>query len=298
MQYPSEPGREPMRPRRGVLTAVALVLLGVFTSALFLVDRTYGYAGLAAGPDEGELSGVDAVRVTVVLKRIDTSSSTAIGDVLVEPIGTLTDGNGRFQRPASVELSTYRTDPITASPGRMPSVEERRIAVTGTAVDYPFDRYRMSFSVTPRSADGRAIPATVIVVDSVGSFAVKPVAQDSEDGALDVDLTAARTAPSIAFAAFVMLLMFGLAAAALTAAYYVLTVHRGLLFPACSMLAAMLFALPPLRHQLPGDPAPPTGSFIDFVAFFPALAIVALSLISAVLGGFLVERRAARAESG
>ncbi|KXP03597.1 hypothetical protein AXK60_17480 [Tsukamurella pseudospumae] len=277
---------------------MALLLLGVFTSALFLVDRTYGYAGLAAGPDESELNGVDAVRVTVVLKRIDTSSSTAIADILVEPIGTLTDGKGRFLRPASVELSTYRTDPIAASAGRMPSVEERRIAVTGTAVDYPFDRYRMSFSVTPLSADGRPIPATVIVVDSVGSFAVKPVAQTNDGGALDVDLTAARTAPSIAFAGFVMLLMFGLAGAALTAAYYVLAIHRGLLFPACSMLAGMLFALPPLRHQLPGDPAPPTGSFIDFVAFFPALAIVALSLISAVLGGYAIERRAARTESG
>ncbi|UEA85561.1 DUF4436 domain-containing protein [Tsukamurella paurometabola] len=179
-----------------------------------------------------------------------------------------------------------------------PSVEERRIAVSGTAIDYPFDRYRVAVTATAASADGGAVPVALVVGDSADSFTITPESQDSDGGVLEIDLIAKRTLPSIVFAGFVMLLMYGIAAAAGTAAYYVLHLHRGLLFPACSMLAAMLFALPPLRHQVPGDPAPPMGSFIDFIAFFPAEAVVALSLISAVLGGFVVERRDRSAEGG
>lgn len=287
-----------MSARHIVLTVVALLVIVTATTGLFLLDRANSGVGAAAGPTEEELASVDAVRITLLLKRIDTSSSTAVADVLVEPLGTLADRNGRFARAASVDLSTYRTDPITATPGRIPSVEERRIAVTGTAIDYPFDRYRMSVVVAANDPSGRPVAATILVEDSADSFAVKPIAQSSDAGELEVDLTAKRTVPSIVFAGFVMLLMYGVAAAAVTATFYVLHVHRGLLFPACSMLAAMLFALPPLRHQVPGDPEPPMGSLIDFIAFFPAEAVVALSLISAVLGGFVVERRSATSVEG
>lgn len=287
-----------MTARRLALVVGALLVVLTTTTVLFLIDRAHSDTGAAAGPTDEELARVDAVRVTVLLKRLDTTSSTAVADILVEPVGTLADQRGRFARATSIELSTYRTDPIIAPVGRIPSVEERRIAVSGTAIDYPFDRYRVAVTATAASADGGAVPVALVVGDSADSFAITPESQDSDGGVLEIDLIAKRTLPSIVFAGFVMLLMYGIAAAAGTAAYYVLHLHRGLLFPACSMLAAMLFALPPLRHQVPGDPAPPMGSFIDFIAFFPAEAVVALSLISAVLGGFVVERRDRSAEGG
>ncbi len=47
-----------------------------------------------------------------------------------------------------------------------------------------------------------------------------------------------------------------------------------------SWLAALLFALPPLRNAMPS--APPIGSLSDFMAFFWAEGIVALSLATVV----------------
>ncbi|SEB91023.1 Uncharacterised protein (plasmid) [Tsukamurella tyrosinosolvens] len=288
-----------MIARRLALVAGALLVVLTTTTVLFLIDRAHSDTGAAAGPTDEELERIDAARVTVLLKRVDTTSSTAVADILIEPVGTLADQRGRFARATSIELSTYRTDPITAPVGGIPSVEERRIAVTGTAIDYPFDRYRIAVTATATSTDdGRTIPVALVVGDSADSFSITPEAQNSDGGVLEIDLIAKRTVPAIVFAGFVMLLMYGVAAAAAAAAYYVLQLHRGLLFPACSMLAAMLFALPPLRHQVPGDPPPPMGSFIDFISFFPAEAVVATSLISAVLGGFVLERRGRTAESG
>jgi hypothetical protein len=53
------------------------------------------------------------------------------------------------------------------------------------------------------------------------------------------------------------------------------------------MMAAMLFALVPLRNAVPGSP--PIGSVIDFASFFIAAIIIAISLITSVLFGYRVQ---------
>ncbi|MGV0809579.1 DUF4436 family protein [Mycolicibacterium setense] len=50
-----------------------------------------------------------------------------------------------------------------------------------------------------------------------------------------------------------------------------------MLLPACSMMAAILFALVPLCNAVPGSP--PIGSEIDFAYFFVTGIIVAVSRI-------------------
>lgn len=61
----------------------------------------------------------------------------------------------------------------------------------------------------------------------------------------------------------------------------------GLIFPGCSMMAAILFALIPLRNAVPGNP--PIGSVIDFVSFFIAETVIAAALIASVIVGYRVE---------
>ncbi len=92
-----------------------------------------------------------------------------------------------------------------------------------------------------------------------------------------------------------MLLMLGLATGAVVAAFYILHWRRGLIFPGCSMMAAILFALIPLRNAVPGNP--PIGSIIDFGSFFIAEAVISMSLISSIVLGFRHQRSIERAES-
>jgi Domain of unknown function (DUF4436) len=74
---------------------------------------------------------------------------------------------------------------------------------------------------------------------------------------------------------------------AVDAGYYLLRWRRGLIFPACSMMAAMLFALIPLRNAVPGNP--PIGSVIDFASFFIAETVIAVALIGSVVIGYRTE---------
>jgi len=60
-------------------------------------------------------------------------------------------------------------------------------------------------------------------------------------------------------------------------------------------MAAILFALIPLRNAVPGNP--PIGSIIDFGSFFIAEAIISLALISGIVIGFRHQLAIERAEA-
>src|SRR6185437_14931326 len=57
--------------------------------------------------------------------------------------------------------------------------------------------------------------------------------------------------------------------------------HRKIEISMFSFLGALLFAFPALRNSQPGTP--PIGTMSDFIAFFWAEVIIALSLLSVVL---------------
>ena len=63
--------------------------------------------------------------------------------------------------------------------------------------------------------------------------------------------------------------------------YRVFAGHRKIEIGMFSFLGALLFAFPALRNSQPGTP--PIGTMSDFLAFFWAEVIIALSLLSVVL---------------
>jgi nitric oxide reductase large subunit len=72
--------------------------------------------------------------------------------------------------------------------------------------------------------------------------------------------------------------------------------HRqlGMVWPGLGWMAASLFALAGYRNTAPGQP--PIGCLLDYTVFLWAEAIVAFSVVYAVLRGTRVEVRAAEAE--
>jgi hypothetical protein len=80
------------------------------------------------------------------------------------------------------------------------------------------------------------------------------------------------------------------AVAAATLAVVVVRRHRRVEPPLLTWLAALLFALIPLRNAMPG--APPIGAQVDMIVFFWVIAVITLSLL-VVLAMWL--RRPARA---
>ena len=120
---------------------------------------------------------------------------------------------------------------------------------------------------------------------------------DANSKSVYVKVHLVRTLGTLFFAVFLMVLMWGLTWAALTVAWFVINGRRGLLWPTCTFLAALLFALIPLRNAAPGASPIPIGSIIDYVAFFVAELVIASALIFIVIIGYRVELRKEREET-
>jgi hypothetical protein len=168
----------------------------------------------------------------------------------------------------------------------------------GNANYYPFDHHNtlMHFDLstpiitktmpTPEQiAGGKAplpqyeqIPFTIDFNGSFGGYSIKVTELDEDRiGYADLSMTVGRSPTVIIFACFVMVLKWLLA---MTAVFMMLSVTvrgRKAEITMFTWMAALLFALPPLRNSMPN--IPPIGSLPDFVAFFWAEGLVAISMI-------------------
>ncbi|MCV7227351.1 DUF4436 domain-containing protein [Mycolicibacterium komossense] len=276
--------------RRLIVAVLVLVLvvsasLGGYRSSRDTTNRTSFF---------GDFDSPDHVEATLWITKVDAAADTfSLTITDVRPYGSLADDNGNFAEDATLvtnALGTWRTQ-ITR--GDSAPDADQRIALDGSITDYPFDRYKASIEMHVDRADGTELPVAVIVFSTDPFFSVTPSQGAAQSGGTMVNLAIHRTLPTMVFAIFIMVLMLGLATAAVIAAYFVQSGRRGLNFTACSMMGALLFALIPLRNAVPGSP--PIGSVIDFASFFIAEAIISISLISTVLNGYRHEMAVERA---
>jgi hypothetical protein len=242
----------------------------------------------------GDTENPNRVNITVWLTRVDPAGSTiAVTITYVQPVGDLADDKGFFKDDANLYslTSLQNVTTVIKKGDDVPSVEQR-YTVSGYVTDYPFDRYTSSLEFHAWGGpDGETeLPLDVTFYGTDSFFAVNSAPGPSVNNTgVDLEISMRRSTPTLVYATFVMVLMLGLAVAAATAGYYAIRRKKGLLFPACSMMAAMLFALIPLRNAVPGSP--PIGSVIDFGSFFIATIIIAVTLITTVIVGYRVQLR-------
>ncbi|MRH92040.1 DUF4436 domain-containing protein [Nocardia sp. SYP-A9097] len=284
-----------MKKRRGgafwVVTTVALTIVGlVLALSTYEVGRTRS----EASHPFGKTTVKDRVELNVWVGKIDTTTQTATLEVMAHPLGALADKYGFFKSDATIFTSALKADPIKIKAGQPISAAEVKVVVEGTITDYPFDSYDSVLAFDVFSGETE-LPVSASISSGDTFFEVTESPVDGVVNGIDVDLYAERSLPSMVFAMFIMLLMLGLAVAAATACHYVLAGKRGLMFPAVSMMGALLFALVPLRNAVPGTP--PIGSLIDFTSFFIAEGIISVALVGTVVIGYRVESAKERAES-
>lgn len=248
----------------------------------------------------GDWNNPNRVEVTVWITRVDSGTqalSVTVMDIL--PTGSLAEAAGNFAQDTTVTTAAVGTWRAQIKAGDAAPDIEQRVTVSGTVTDYPFDRYTGRLEVHALGPDGAELPVALTVLNTDPFFGITSTPgsffNSTTTGGVAVDLGVHRSAPTLIFAVFVMVLMLGLAIGAVVAAFYVLHWRRGLIFPACSMMAAILFALIPLRNAVPGGP--PIGSIIDFGSFFIAETVISMSLISSIVVGFRHQRSIERAES-
>ncbi len=269
----------------GLLMAAVLIVTMSASLGMYELGRQHSDAAHAYGA----VTQPNRVDLTAWVSRIDATAQTVTVEFRAHPRGDLATAAGYFRSPATLYASSaIKQDPVTFQAARPISTIEVRFPLRGTFTDYPFDHYRTTLSFAMVAGSSAAVPVATSISSDDSFFRVTMAdAPEADPGSIDLTMRAGRSSPTLAFAVFLMILMLGLAVAAGIAAFYVLRWRRGLVWPACSMMGAILFALVPLRNVVPGSP--PIGSIIDFLAYFPSEAVISVALVSSVVIGYHVE---------
>jgi hypothetical protein len=283
---------EPKKSKKGLL--IGIILLLVFAAAYAFV--------LCAYKSEGENRATElAPNDKVSNDRIDVSARIVNADVLkgdvsirlnFTPHGSLLSADG-------ATLSRDLLFDVASATGkhayefkkgkRMDPVEAVVEIFDGEPMDYPFDKHEaeLSFSFEPAGAPSapetdNAIPAAIQMYGSVSGLRIDTeYAKEHTDTHAVIDLSLARAPTAVFFSVFIMAVMWLLALGVVFLVFRVLAGHRKIEIGMFSFLGALLFAFPALRNSQPGTP--PIGTLSDFLAFFWAEVIIALSLLSVLL---------------
>jgi hypothetical protein len=217
------------------------------------------------------------------------------GDIVIRleftPHGSLATPEGTLARDLDLYVSSATGKNLHEfkKGKRMSPVEAVVEIYEGEPMDYPFDSHsaELSFFFEPSAAKGaestgESIPVAVEMRGSVAGLRLDTeYAKESAPDHPIIDISVERASTARFFSIFIMIAMWALTIGVICLVFRVFAGHRKIEISMFSFLGALLFAFPALRNSQPGTP--PIGTLSDFLAFFWAEVIIALSLLAVVL---------------
>ena len=235
-------------------------------------------------------SGPNGIVVDARVIGVDPETDAMTVRLEFAPRGTYAATEVALSQPIEVFINTAkgRTD-THYSKGAVMSPTEATVALNGGApLDYPFDKYDAQLLVYAQQPTTRLVRVPVSMRVTTGSNGFKiDTSRRTLLGQGYPSFKLRRTSTTIFFAVFIMVVFWATALAALGLAVRLIARKRKFEGSVFGFLAALLFAFPTVRNNLPGSP--PIGSLNDFLAFFWTEGIVALALI-AILVTWCVRR--------
>lgn len=286
------PSPTPSRPQgRRTGARVALVLVAVFAAVVLVSVLTLPGAPPDRFADLPDASPSSAALLTMSVDSVDAALGQLQGRVVLEAGPALPPEGARlFTNVSAVPSVELRPDQLS------PETTLKLDADAGDVSAYPFDSYRADLQLvlvqgadaTPADIGVRpTLPLTVRGVASAPGFEVADRSAE-RDGVGTVSVEVTRNRNVVAWAVAMMVLFWLLALCAVGVTYLVVSGRRDWESRHLAWLGAMIFALAAFRNTAPGNP--PIGTFLDFRAFFPAVALVSLSLV-ALVATFLLRSR-------
>jgi hypothetical protein len=290
------PAIEEPTPKSKKALLIVLVLLVIFAGAYIFV--------LSAYKNEGANRAAELVADTQKAgeNRIDVSGRIVTADVIKGDVVMRLEFSpkGSFLSPDGATLARDVDLYIASASGknvhefkkgkRMNPVEAVVEIYEGEPMDYPFDTHtaELIFFFEPAAARGgetggtESIPVAVELHGSVAGLRIDTeYAKENTPEHPVIDVTVQRATTAVFFSVFIMIAMWALTVGVIFLVYRVFAGHRKIEISMFSFLGALLFAFPALRNSQPGTP--PIGTLSDFIAFFWAEVIIALSLLSVVI---------------
>jgi Domain of unknown function (DUF4436) len=275
---------------------VGIVLLLVFAGAYVWVLNAYKNESNNRAAElvaETQKAGENRIDVSGRIVTADPIKGDVVVRLEFTPHGTFGSGDGGT---LSRDLDLY----VSSATGknvhefkkgkRMNPVEAVVEIYEGEPMDYPFDSHTAELSFFFEPAAGKtgeaggaeAIPMAIELLGSVAGLRLETeyAKENTPDHAV-IEISIQRASTAIFFSVFIMIAMWALVIGVLFLVFRVFAGHRKIEISMFSFLGALLFAFPALRNSQPGTP--PIGTMSDFIAFFWAEVIIALSLLSVVL---------------
>ena len=263
-----------------ILIFVAL-FVGAFSGALYFYqnDRTQRSADLIFGDDKAanrmdvavSLLGVDPIKGEINLRFAPKPEGTyAKDDRLTKELKFFT---GIESGKAEVTLDNNRIpDAVTGS-----------LSIVGRVSDYPFDSHNADFYLyfsNPKD-EKEEIPMAVNFSGAISGYNIDadyiPKTEfESSDSYMGLRVRISRSIITKSFSIFLMIAMWLIGLVIFTMTMIVVWQPRPIEFGMFTLIAGILFALPAVRNLQPS--VPPLGGLSDFLSFFWAEALVAISM--------------------
>jgi hypothetical protein len=276
----------PARVRAGEIRMLAIaVRVAVVASVATLVAVAVG-AGSA-----GAASSFDGIVVKTQLIAVNTATSSATMRVEPEPSGSYTQGKtGLLTKNVVLYTSTVSGELAHSyRAGTFMDPFESTVPIEGDTSTYPFFHLQTGIGLLASTGgdlrSGNGIRVQLRFSSAVAGYRVSPnpaVREGTPDQSVQIVLHVNASWATVVFAVFIMAVMWALALGAVSVAVNLIRRRRKFEGSFATLLAALLFAFPTVRNNLPG--IPPVGVLFDYAAFFWAEALVALSLIALLAG--------------
>lgn len=273
-----------------------------------LIAYTYSESSRGSGLPADVSPAANEVSVVMEPDRLDSPVDDKLHtlelDVRVQPGWDFYEaGNATLRRSLAIEVVTDSFQRTKIFPAGSPLDSfPMTIDLDGNLQNYPFDSYRATILITATEVDpsgnavreipvvgGIASPRGLIgwqieLADTEVSAQQTPLSSSLLTGTgaegLLVQLNISRAPSTIMMTALLLSLMVMLAVGSVSLARVARQTHRAVNPTYAGVVAALLFALIPIREFLPG--APPLGSWIDILVFFWVEIVLMLALISII----------------
>ena len=293
---------------------VAVVVLVVFGSAMLYTLSVFNAEGGQKSVDISQAGDKESSHVETHAKLV--SIDPIKGDLATrfefEPSDNLLGEDGTLKQDLKLYVNAANGKQEFDFPkGKLMSPIEATFNMhDGQATEYPFDKYAADIDVyimrskteEKKKPDAAAKPATddhaeaadkkeeaasedmAISVDFLGSLPGYKIeakkAKYTEADFVGIQTSVERSGTVKFFSMFVSILMWALSVGVLFFVCALVLRGRKVEVNMFSFMSALLFAFYAVRNSQPN--VPPIGVYIDFVGFFWAEVIIALSLVTAV----------------
>lgn len=291
-------------PAPVILLSCLLLLVGYY--AVLLATGSLSVSTRIPIENDETPTASDYVTLQMKFQDVDLSNRVLRATVLPAPHGALVGRKpGEMTKSLRIEIASGgATTSVVTFPGRSivdPTPVDVAIDRGDTA--YPFDRPFVDFTISVQDdRTGKAVPFALDFEDSAHPWVLTATLGEARtegtQSVFPVQVQGRRDGLTVT------LVLFYVAVILLTTMIAVVTigsalVNRVLEFSNVIWLSATMLAFPTLRNVMPG--APPLGTVLDYIVFFPCVCAVAVMLLwtGAHLirrEGSVLVRRTSRAE--